>query len=168
MYLRAYRSTRPRLASSPVHTTNAMRLIRRVSAAFKDVPGGQHLGPTRDYSQRLMRFDLADEDPKPFENCAIMDGASRLCDNQEEVATDFPRVVEHLRGQGLLPPLGSTDDEPMDITREPLVFPLPRSGVLSVLSRGETGGCLPWAIRLCVLTAIFTPPSPNYGWAIYR
>ena len=140
--LRAYRSTRPRLGSTPVHNTNGMRLIRRVSAAFKDVPGGQHLGPTRDYSQRLLRFDLADEDPQAFQQTA-QSWMERLgLEGGSEQTTDFPRVVEHLRDQGLLPPLDISDEKPMDITREPLVFPLPRSGVLSVLSRGETGGVL--------------------------
>jgi alpha-D-ribose 1-methylphosphonate 5-triphosphate synthase subunit PhnI len=37
-------------------------LSRRISAAFKDVPGGQLLGPTYDYTQRLLDFALlADE-----------------------------------------------------------------------------------------------------------
>ena len=101
--MRAYRSTRPRLAASPVHNTNGMRLIRRVSAAFKDVPGGQHLGPTRDYSQRLMRFELADENKAAFSETA-KSWMDRLGVDDAEVATDFPRVVEHLRSQGLLPP----------------------------------------------------------------
>ena len=46
--LRAYRSTLPRnYYSCPVDTRD-MRLIRRISAAFKDIPGGQILGPTYD------------------------------------------------------------------------------------------------------------------------
>ena len=56
--LRAYRSTLPRnYYSCPVDTRD-MRLIRRISAAFKDIPGGQILGPTYDYSHRLLDFSL--------------------------------------------------------------------------------------------------------------
>jgi hypothetical protein len=33
-------------------------VLRRISSAFKDVPGGQLLGRTRDYTQRLLDFSL--------------------------------------------------------------------------------------------------------------
>ncbi|HHY67116.1 MAG TPA: carbon-phosphorus lyase complex subunit PhnI, partial [Alicyclobacillus sp.] len=55
--LRAFRSTVPRNQYSLAVDTSRMRVIRRISAAFKDVPGGQFLGPTRDYTQRLLRFE---------------------------------------------------------------------------------------------------------------
>jgi alpha-D-ribose 1-methylphosphonate 5-triphosphate synthase subunit PhnI len=35
-----------------------MRPDRRISATFKDLPGGQILGPTYDYTQRLLDFTL--------------------------------------------------------------------------------------------------------------
>ncbi len=35
-----------------------MAVIRRVSATYKDLPGGQVLGPTFDYTHRLVDFDL--------------------------------------------------------------------------------------------------------------
>jgi Bacterial phosphonate metabolism protein (PhnI) len=57
--LRAYRTTLARFgASRPVATTR-MTVRRRVSATFKDVPGGQILGPTFDYTHRLLDFSLA-------------------------------------------------------------------------------------------------------------
>ena len=65
-YLRAYRSTRPRLGETPVHRTDNMRLIRRISSAFKDIPGGQVLGPTPDFMQRLFRIELLDETEEDF------------------------------------------------------------------------------------------------------
>src|SRR5215470_4502255 len=43
--LRAYRTTLPRFASSVPVNTAAMHLRRRISAVFKDLPGGQVLGP---------------------------------------------------------------------------------------------------------------------------
>ncbi len=60
--LRAFRSTLERpYVSRPVDTAE-MRPDRRISAAFKDVLGGQILGATRDYSHRLLAFELAEED----------------------------------------------------------------------------------------------------------
>jgi alpha-D-ribose 1-methylphosphonate 5-triphosphate synthase subunit PhnI len=38
-----------------------MRVRRRVSATYKDLPGGQVLGPTFDYTHRLLDFALAAE-----------------------------------------------------------------------------------------------------------
>jgi len=56
--LRAYRTTLPRFGVSVPIDTGRMLLHRRVSATFKDVPGGQILGPTFDYTHRLLDFDL--------------------------------------------------------------------------------------------------------------
>src|SRR5690606_4682873 len=52
--LRAYRTTLERFAATvPLETTRMLR-DRRISAAFKDLPGGQLLGPTFDYTHRLL------------------------------------------------------------------------------------------------------------------
>src|SRR5262249_59984431 len=52
--LRAYRGTLPRLGYAEPVDTASMRIRRRVSATYKDLPGGQLLGPTFDYSHRLL------------------------------------------------------------------------------------------------------------------
>ena len=52
--LRAYRATLPRLGTTCALDTSRMALDRRISATFKDLPGGQVLGPTYDYTQRLL------------------------------------------------------------------------------------------------------------------
>ena len=57
--LRAYRTTLPRFGTSEPIDTADMTIRRRISAAFKDLPGGQILGPTFDYTHRLLDFDLA-------------------------------------------------------------------------------------------------------------
>jgi len=59
--LRAYRTTLPRLYYSEPIATDRMHLQRRISAIFKDSPGGQKLGPTFDYIHRLLDFKLAAE-----------------------------------------------------------------------------------------------------------
>ncbi|MPZ36263.1 MAG: carbon-phosphorus lyase [Rhodospirillales bacterium] len=137
--LRAYRSTQPRLATTPIHDTSRMRLIRRISAAFKDIPGGQMLGPTPDYLQRLFRFDLIEEDRTMFTSLA-REWLGNLPD--DAVPATFPKVIDALRAEGLLAPASPQDAEPFDITRAPLVFPVPRSAALATMARGETGGLL--------------------------
>ena len=57
--LRAYRTTLSRLAATEPLDTGAMVVRRRISATFKDLPGGQMLGATFDYTHRLLDFDLA-------------------------------------------------------------------------------------------------------------
>jgi alpha-D-ribose 1-methylphosphonate 5-triphosphate synthase subunit PhnI len=120
-----------------------MRLIRRISAAFKDIPGGQILGPTPDYTLRLLDFDLEDESPQRTRK-----QISRLFAHTkplEPLPKNFPKVVEMLRQEGLLVSAisGSREDAfPVDVTRQALSFPAPRSAQLQTLARGETGGML--------------------------
>ncbi|MDZ8104943.1 MAG: carbon-phosphorus lyase complex subunit PhnI [Nostoc sp. DedQUE12a] len=138
-YLRAYRSTRPRLAETPLHNGKNMRLIRRISAAFKDIPGGQMLGPTSDYLQRLFRFELLDESPSEFRKIT----KNWLKETPEEILpTTFPKVLDSLRQEGLLPPVIEHYQTPFDITREPLIFPVSRSAALATMARAETGSIL--------------------------
>jgi alpha-D-ribose 1-methylphosphonate 5-triphosphate synthase subunit PhnI len=137
--LRAYRSTKPRLLDMPVQDTANMRLIRRISSAFKDIPGGQMLGATYDYALRLMRMDLADESPEAFRDIAKR---FRHAQPEADLPDTFPKVLDALRADGLLPPLVPRSAEAFDITREPLVFPVPRSAALATMARAETGSLL--------------------------
>jgi alpha-D-ribose 1-methylphosphonate 5-triphosphate synthase subunit PhnI len=135
--LRAYRSTLARLDATPPLDTAGMRLIRRISSAFKDVPGGQMLGPTRDYTQRLLDFSLLDEAEGPCDPPRV--------DLQSEPLTERPaveKVSTFLRREGLLAAPGGDGEAPVDVTRQIMRFPLPRSARLQVLARGEEGGIL--------------------------
>lgn len=138
--LRAYRSTRPRLVETPLLDTGSMRLVRRISAAFKDIPGGQMLGASTDYALRLMRMELLEETPERFRAVA----RAWLADVPDAQLPDsFPKVLDSLRKEGLLPPLEQTESQaPFDITREPLIFPVPRSAALATMARAETGSLL--------------------------
>jgi alpha-D-ribose 1-methylphosphonate 5-triphosphate synthase subunit PhnI len=49
--IRAYRTTLPRFGASHPVDTAAMACDRRISGTFKDLPGGQILGPTFDYTR---------------------------------------------------------------------------------------------------------------------
>jgi alpha-D-ribose 1-methylphosphonate 5-triphosphate synthase subunit PhnI len=125
--LRAYRTTLPRFAHSLPVDTAAMQIRRRVSAIFKDVPGGQVLGPTYDYTHRLLDFGLAEE--------AATVPAPRVAAE----AASMPRVSDILGHEGLIEPDGEGSDEPGDLTREPLTFPADRDVRLQALARGDEG-----------------------------
>ena len=138
--LRAYRSTKPRLLTTPVQDTAGMRLIRRISSTFKNIPGGQMLGPTYDYALRLMRLELADESPEIFRQVARRFFATAP---ESALPDNFPKVVDALRAEGLLPPVTTRQPEvAFDVIREPLVFPVPRSAALATMARAETGSLL--------------------------
>lgn len=139
--LRAYRSTQPRLCETPLLNTENMRLTRRISSAFKDIPGGQMLGASTDYHLRLMRMDLLDESPMRF-RAITKEWLSLKSD--KDIPDSFPKVVETMRAEGLLPPIdpASAEQKPFDITREPLIFPVPRSASLATMARAEQGSIL--------------------------
>ena len=131
--LRAYRTTLPRFAYSEPLDTDRMRVARRVSAIFKDLPGGQLLGPTFDYTQRLLEFGaLAGATPQP--------SSTALCASLDDV----PNALTQLAREGLVEPClpSPGDPEPPDITREPPAYPLPRSGWLQMLARADEGWVL--------------------------
>lgn len=128
--LRAYRTTLPRLAVSAPIDTAAMRVARRISAAFKDLPGGQVLGPTFDYTHRLLDFALAAEaiPASPATNAPL--------------AADhaMPRVADLLGEDGLIEPLAPAGlGDPGDLTRTPLAYPVERDVRLQALARGDEG-----------------------------
>lgn len=138
-FLRAFRSTRARLVVTPLHDGTNMRLIRRISSAFKEIPGGQMLGPTPDYLQRLFRFEQLTEGSNAFRELA----RSWLEDLPDANLPDsFPKVVDVLRAEGLLSAPDENVPLPFDITREPLIFPVSRSAALATMSRAETGSLL--------------------------
>ncbi|MFC4259489.1 carbon-phosphorus lyase complex subunit PhnI [Marinobacter lacisalsi] len=130
--LRAYRTTLPRfLASCPIQTSN-MAIRRRISATWKDLPGGQILGPTYDYTHRLLDFTLmADGEPRSGVDAA------------DEPVQPCPRVLDMLDQEGLIEaPDGlqePEEQEPADLTRDPLSFPASRDLRLQALARGDEG-----------------------------
>ncbi|MBU8538186.1 carbon-phosphorus lyase complex subunit PhnI [Falsiroseomonas tokyonensis] len=126
--LRAYRTTLPRFGASVPLDTNTMAIQRRISAAYKDLPGGQVLGPTFDYTHRLLDFALAAGGHVPS-------GAPEAEASREPT----PRVTEMLAREGLMQREAASEDEPGDLTREPLSFPADRALRLQALARGDEG-----------------------------
>ena len=139
--MRAYRSTLERLYTSRVIDTNEMRVDRRISAAFKDIEGGQILGATRDYAHRLIEFELADETTADVRDRlreleASLDASA--VETPAGVLDRVPRVLTYLRSIDMVRDYPLDDTEPVDITKTPLSFPAPRSVILQALSRGLT------------------------------
>ena len=130
--LRAYRTTLPRLAMSEPVDTAKMHIRRRVSATYKDLPGGQILGPTFDYTHRLLDFKLAAEGGSDHQP---------LPPAEEPVDDAMPRVTDLLNVEGLIEQEQPDDAqaEVGDITREPLKFPADRDLRLQSLARGDEG-----------------------------
>ncbi|MEM9214374.1 MAG: carbon-phosphorus lyase complex subunit PhnI [Cyanobacteria bacterium P01_F01_bin.150] len=158
--LRAYRTTLPRLYYSKPIDTSDMHLQRRISAIFKDAPGGQKLGPTFDYIHRLLDFKLAAEDntfPAP-----VSEGS--------DPTEATPYIVKTLQQEGLVErqkaegrrqkaegttqnsklsnsptPQLSNSKTPFDLTRQSLTTPTDRDARLQNLARGDEGFLLAMA-----------------------
>jgi alpha-D-ribose 1-methylphosphonate 5-triphosphate synthase subunit PhnI len=126
--LRAYRTTLPRLAESQPIDTAAGFLRRRISAVFKDIPGGQVLGGTFDYTHRLLDLSLAAHSEPP--TVATVEGPEPMSP---------PRVLDLLAVEGLIQKEPASDSPPPDLTREPLGFPASRAMRLQNLARGDEG-----------------------------
>ena len=133
--IRAYRTTLPRFGHSKPIKTGQMSCIRRISATFKDAPGGQILGPTFDYTHRLLDFKLAADGEDISETMPDKAGDDFMTKAHE----DIPHITEFLNNDGLIQDEPHCDDIPDDLTREPLELPASRSLRLQSLTRGDEG-----------------------------
>ncbi|MBQ0748933.1 MAG: carbon-phosphorus lyase complex subunit PhnI [Roseovarius sp.] len=125
--IRAYRTTLPRFGASHPVETAAMRCDRRISATFKDAPGGQVLGPTFDYTHRLLDFKLAAEGETPAAPTAT------------PTPGPTPHIMGYLDREGLIQQENPSDTTPPDLTREPMQLPASRALRLQALTRGDEG-----------------------------
>ena len=127
--LRAYRTTLPRFGHSKPVDTGAMLIERRISATYKDLPGGQLLGPTFDYTHRLLDPDL------------MTDAEVEAPEQRDSEDGRTPRVSEILAHEGLIEGDGDLPDDHVtgDLTREPMEFPMARDVRLQALARGDEG-----------------------------
>jgi alpha-D-ribose 1-methylphosphonate 5-triphosphate synthase subunit PhnI len=154
--LRAYRATLPRFCVSAPLATDAMRIERRISATYKDIPGGQQLGATFDYTHRLIDFALLAEGdyPAPEETDPKADACPRvlallaeenLLDRETASATATATTAKATAAtpNATTTTTNATPATPNaptpDITREPLAFPASRATRLQILARGDEG-----------------------------
>jgi alpha-D-ribose 1-methylphosphonate 5-triphosphate synthase subunit PhnI len=126
--LRAYRTTLPRFGYSKGIETDNMICSRRISATYKDLPGGQILGPTYDYTHRLLDFKLIAEEE-------VHNSKEVEIDNIEKLS----RVSKYLNKDDLIKRENNTSKQPKDLTREPLELPADRSLRLQSLTRSDEG-----------------------------
>ncbi|HEX3549897.1 MAG TPA: carbon-phosphorus lyase complex subunit PhnI [Candidatus Elarobacter sp.] len=130
--MRAYRATVPRIADALPLDTAHIEPSRRVSATYKDLPGGQVIGPSFDYTHRLLDAELAStggRTPRAPER-----------DPERDVPPHIPHATITLEREGLLRAEVATHDvPPADITRAPLQTPAERSTRLQVLARADEG-----------------------------
>jgi alpha-D-ribose 1-methylphosphonate 5-triphosphate synthase subunit PhnI len=163
--VRSYRTTLPRFGYTLPVDTAGLPPQRRVSATFKDLPGGQQLGATFDYTHRL--FTDRDTGGPPTGREAQEGAEQHAQEGAEEQAeqtgqhveeraeeqaeqtgqhveerAEMPRVMS-LLGAGALVESddspGADDPEPADLTREPTEFPMSRAGRLQALARADEG-----------------------------
>lgn len=132
-YLRAHRSTCRRAGECETVSLENIRIIRKISSAFKDIPGGQILGPSGDYVLRLL---VADRDME-----ALQDEQ-----NFETITERYqPSAVDVIRKWDVVKEIDNNEDEPFDITRVNPVPPYRRSAAMQIMARGETGAMLAFA-----------------------
>jgi alpha-D-ribose 1-methylphosphonate 5-triphosphate synthase subunit PhnI len=163
--LRAYRSTRPRLARALTVHADELEILRRIVPAYRVPPGPQLLGRTLDYVGRLLDVGAAPTAPAPARGGPARGGPARGGPAPGGPAPGGPapggpapgepgesdaradgnprrpgRLLDLLRSQGMVRDRRRHDDpEPHDVTRDPVRPGAPRSARLSVMARAETG-----------------------------
>src|SRR3954469_25032972 len=146
--VRPYRTTLPRFGyASPIDTA-AMQVERRISATFKDLPGGQVLGPTFDYTHRLLDLSLADDAPRAAARPAAVPPPAT------PAREPMPRVTDILSNQALLETETDAGGPVADLTRDPPKYPAPRDARLQALARGDEG----------FLLSLGYATQRGYGW----
>ncbi len=136
LVLRAWRTTQPRLHVAEPIGQDELFTHRRISAAFKDIPGGQVLGPTLDYSHRVLATEVLNGSTYAPEKVDAADKPSPAYQPSVAVWQAENDLLD-------LPERDETRPEDIpDVTREPLLFPSKRAHTLQSLARAETGGAL--------------------------
>lgn len=143
--MRAFRATLERRYYSDIVNTRDMFVCRRISSTFKEIPGGQILGPTRDYSQRLLDSNLTKETIDSVRQF-VVDYNHVVDPTALKEWETFSRVSDILKHEGILKAVNDEGVKTVvDITREAIAFPAPRSAALQSMARAETGSLMAFA-----------------------
>lgn len=129
-FLRAHRSSCERIGVAKCIDTDSMRLVRRISSAFKEIEGGQILGANNDYQIKLLNT----QNPTKAAHLAQYDKRDKILPSALKTLREAGYIRKHER-----------EESPDDITR---VFPTPpysRSAMMQAMSRGESGSMLGFA-----------------------
>lgn len=128
-FLRAHRSSCARVGIAKTIYTDQMRVVRRISSAFKDIKGGQILGPSNDYEVKLILKKIMDK---------------TIWDDFKEDDVFVESALKPLRDANMIKTLPK-DEKTSDITRVFPSAPYPRSAVMQIMARGESGSMLAFA-----------------------
>ena len=142
-HLRAWRATLQRRYYSAILDTTEMFALRRISSTFREIPGGQILGPTRDYSLRLLNPALLEHTMGSIEQ--FLNRMQTYLDSSKlQNVRTFRKVIDLFVAEGLmLPEVGPGENRRVcDVTREAIKYPVPRSAVLQMLARADTGALM--------------------------
>lgn len=139
--LRAFRSTLPRKHYTRIVESETMDIERRISASFKDIPGGQILGASYDYTHRLIDFHLRKEEKDLLQVEKWINNFINDIDDSNSIdcTLKLPKVMDYLRREGIMMEYENNDEEPHDVTKDSLNLPSTRSERLQILTRGQTG-----------------------------
>lgn len=142
-HLRAYRATLERRYVAETLNTREMFVQRRISSTFREIPGGQILGPTRDYSFRLLNPSLLHATLGSIEKF-VASLRDEIDSAKLRTITTYRKVIDIFLQEGLMSrePREGEDRRLFDVTREAIKFPVPRSAALQMLARAETGALM--------------------------
>jgi alpha-D-ribose 1-methylphosphonate 5-triphosphate synthase subunit PhnI len=133
--VRVWAAALPQLAVEVV-SPGDVQILRRLSAAYAQVPGGQWLGASPDLASRLLEWD--DDDTTPHEAPVVVgsNGDHATTPTTPPTRAGCTRVRELLHDVPVLSAEGEGDGaDPASTT---LRSPLDRPTRLGVLSRGDT------------------------------
>lgn len=137
--VRAWAAMLPRLNSVSV-ALSRMRTVRRITPAFREPAGGQYLGASLDYAQRLLDLgeDAQQPPPEPAGNGVQTATAGNGGHAAEPpIPDDFPRALTELEREARVDrgPVAHA----LDRTRRPVEVGAERGAFAQLLSRAETG-----------------------------
>jgi alpha-D-ribose 1-methylphosphonate 5-triphosphate synthase subunit PhnI len=140
--LRAFRTTLERRFVSETLNTREMFVRRKISASFREIPGGQILGPSMDYSQRILDVKKAIETKESIQTI-LKSFEGKINKEHLESITYHEKVIDILNAEGLIQSPNLNEDRTLvDVTREAIRFPAPRSARLQMMARSETGALM--------------------------
>ena len=109
--------------------------LKQCEGSAEDIPGGQMLGATYDYTHRLIHFERENEDAGELHRLF-----QHILEEQIPAAPKaYHRVSDMLRAEGLMDTYPEDNTPPYDVTENLLEFPAPRSARLQTMTRADTG-----------------------------
>ena len=140
--IRAFRTTLERRFVSEPLNTREMFIRRKISASFREIPGGQILGPSMDYSQRILDVKKAIETKEDLDQL-LKSFIGKIDTSKLANISYHEKVIDLLNKEGLIQKANENENKALiDITKEAIRFPAPRSARLQMMSRAETGSLM--------------------------